>query len=349
MKPISSLSPFTDILFKIRPAGTNTETPLARLEAGQRIQALVVESQEQGALLEYQRHRFKAATRSRLRAGQEVGLEVVRTAPFIQFSLLSEEAPGQIARTVHLLSRGWPLSGLKSFMAGLSDSDPESLPSPGQEALQRFLQLAGTTSGRVRPDDLLFLLQRLGMTRERDLAEGRGGDASRTVKNGLEEVFLNGRGRSEQDNGVLWQALQRIELLQLLAVRMAEQGGMFYPLPLGLVQDGYLVIHERGGGKRSEESEVLPLKLSLFLDFRTLGPVRVDLPKDTAGVLVRIACGSEQSLERIAAGKELLERSLLALEVPLQGLNLVKGALPAAAALLQMATGEDRGVFSARA
>lgn len=238
MKPISSLSPFTDILFKIRPAGTRTDTPLARLEAGQRIQALVVESQEQGALLEYRRHRFQAATRSRLRVGQEIGLEVVRTAPFLQFSLLNEEAPGQIARTVHLLSQGWPLAGLKSFLAGLPGAGTESLPSPGQEALQRFLQVFSSTSDRVEPDDLLFLLRRLGMTRERDLARGRGNEAARTVKNGLEEVFLNGRGRSKQDNGLLWQMLQRIELLQLLAVRMAEQGGVFYPLPLGIVRTG---------------------------------------------------------------------------------------------------------------
>jgi hypothetical protein len=349
MKPISSISPFTDVLFKIRPAGTKTDTPLARLEAGQRIQALVVEGGEQNALLEYRRHRFRAATRARLLTGQEVGLEVVRTAPFIQFSLLGQDAPGQIARTVHLLGQGWPLTALKSFVAGMPGSDRESLPSPGQEALQRFLELAGNSSARVRPEDLAFVLHRLGMSRERDLAEGRGQDAAGTVKNGLEEAFLNGRGRSEQDNGLLWQALQRIELLQLLAVRMAEQGGMFFPLPLRMLQDGYLVVHDRAGQGASEESEPSSLKVSLFLDFRSLGPVRVDLLREPDGLYVRIACGTEQGMDRVTAGRGELERALQTLELPLRGLNVVRGALPAGAALLKMATGEEHGVFSAQA
>lgn len=350
MKPISSLSPFTDVLFKIRPSGINTETPLSRLEAGQRIQALVVEGGEQNALLEYRRYRFRAATRSRLLTGQEVGLEVVRTAPFLQFSLFGQETPGQIARTVHLLGQGWPLAGLKSFVAGLpgADVDQGSLPSPGQETLQRFLELCAGGSGRVRPEDLAFVLRHLGMSRERDLAEGRGSDAARTVKNGLEEIFLNGRGRSEQDNGLLWQALQRIELLQLLAVRMAEQGAMVFPLPLNMVQDGYLVVHDRAGGE-SGESEAAPLKVSLFLDFTNLGPVRVDLLREAEGLFVRIACGTEHCLDRVQGSRDVLEQSLQALEIPLKGLNVVRGALPAAAALLRMATGKESGMFSAQA
>ena len=122
---------------------------------------------------------------------------------------------------------------------------------------------------------------------------------------------------------------------------------MLYPLPLGMVRDGYLVVHERKGGE-SEEAESPPLKVSLFLDFRKLGPIRVDLLKDSVGVFVRVACGSEQVLERIAAGKDVLEQSLLSMKVPLQSLTLVQGAIPAAAALLQMATGEEQRVFSAR-
>lgn len=75
----------------------------------------------------------------------------------------------------------------------------------------------------------------------------------------------------------------------------------------------------------------------------------MDLLKDSAGVFVRIACGTGQALERIRSKREILERSLHSSGIPLQGLNLVQGAVPAAVALLQMATGEERGVFSARA
>ncbi|SDL65617.1 hypothetical protein SAMN05660860_00935 [Geoalkalibacter ferrihydriticus] len=156
--------------------------------------------------------------------------------------------------------------------------------------------------------DLLASLLRLIQREPRRHVGGEGETLMRRLAAGLEKELLAGLQQGREKNA---DALQHLEFWQMCRARMAEIGADFLPLPLGFLEQGYLLARRHGG---QDDTEAGPTKqacsLSLFLELEGLGSLQVHCLHQEDGLYLRFSCQNAQVAEFLAGGRDELTQAL---------------------------------------
>ena len=95
------------------------ELPI-NLRPEQLVRGTVIETGQDGAVLEINRQRYLAQGEQELRVGQKIDLQVLQTQPRLEFKVLSDLLHDRLSQALPLLTRSFDWSQLVSQLQQLS-------------------------------------------------------------------------------------------------------------------------------------------------------------------------------------------------------------------------------------
>lgn len=313
-------------LLRIQPLPHVTDDQVSReaqrqqLHVGQLLRASVTEGGQDHVTLAWGQDRFRAETRIPFRIGQTLELLVVATSPHIELRLLGDSLGERLSQYLQTLNGKWhffsaaeDLSGVAGGRSGPSGQDPSAF-------LELWRQACEGLSRSPSAEALRHVLTTLGLGHEADLAREGLSAFSPNLKSALLEVLHRAGSLDPELEEAFTQQLRLLEFFQLSQVRLGAQGMTLYPLPLSFLDQGFLLARNKHGEEEAESSALV----SLHLQLKGLGGLRIDLLEEGGGTLVRFACEDQEKADYIAAFRDELEQILEGL--PLEGLSFSVGA-----------------------
>lgn len=295
-------------------------------QPGQFLKALVLEVKpENRFLIDIGGTRLLAQSEATLAPGQTLQLQVVTTTPQIELKIVSDSLNQFFGRSLTLLGKNIDITALLQTIRQYAPSSLENLTSPARNILNTYFtlqktQLEGDESGII----LKQLIDRLGLSLERLLAEGNKEEVGHTLKAALLELSQRFRGAdtvAEHTHRIL----TTIELFQLAQIHMDRGDRQFlFPLPLPFVEQGFLLIENNSQQGEQGDYAASDVRFSLHLTMSDLGHLRIDFFHSQAGLYVRFHADSQEKSAFVAQFSDDLKRAIS--EVPLLGLTFAGDA-----------------------
>jgi len=286
------------------PEQTKSQTDRQRpaLRPGQLIRATVMEQRGQQLTLDMEGHSVTARSDLGVREGQQLLLHVTATSPQIQLQTLGLNTSGQPAAILQLLGAGWDLPSLLRRLQAHKSFKNSPLPDGVRTALQIFTEGPEGASGHIDGSTLSTLLKNLGVNPFED--DGQGGSLRQAL------ALIAGED-PEKDPGlteIAGRLLQGLDSTLQCNLRSSPGGTLVFPLPLPFLEKGFLVIeHPPGEGGGTTET---PAKLSLFLNLKNLGEMRVDMLMDGEELRIKFTCDTEEARRALSSNGEDLQAAL---------------------------------------
>jgi hypothetical protein len=317
-------------------------------QPGQFLKALVLEVKpENRFLIDIGGNRLLAQSEAPLAPGQTLQLQVITTTPQIELKIVSDNLSQFFGRSLTLLGKNIDITGLLQSIQQYTPSSLESLTSPTGNTLSTYFTLQNTPlegdkSGLI----LKQLIDRLGLSLERLLAEGNKEAASNTLKAALLELGQSFKGAdavAEHTNRIL----TTIELFQLAQIHMDEGDRQFlFPLPLPFVEQGFLLIENNGQrGNQGDYAESV-IRFSLHLTMSDLGHLRIDFFHIQEGLYVRFHTDSQEKATFVSHFSDELKQAIS--EVPLLGLTFAGDATDPVGDLMRHIIPEGQSILDTK-
>lgn len=295
------------------------------LDFGQILTATVAEARSGGRfLLSIGDSHLLAQSDAALQVGQTLKLRLTATQPQIELKIVSSDAmPQLIGKSISLISKNISIASLVSQLNQQQPSLLNSLSSTSKETLNFF-----STNELADPADpqggeiLKQLINRLGLSMERLLADGKSDKASATLKSALLEIassFKNAENVSENTHKIL----SALEVFQMAQIQLDTSKQFIYPLPLPFLENGFLLVDQDAAKSEGNDQAGTPYKFSLHLTMSELGFIRIDFFQAAEGLFIRFhAEDSDKSAFASSFGDELRQ----AITTPLAGLAFAADA-----------------------
>ena len=300
---------------------------LANWRVGQVLNALVVDSRPNGnVLLSVGGKQFVATTDIPVQPGTRMALEVKQVGPEVVLKRVQDQllqpggASARAAETALTLSSARPSALLNQLAA-----QPARLGSPDMQAAVRELMGRALRGESLRPGDLKAAMRDSGLFTEADLAQGRGAQASQSIKVTLSQLqaMALAAAQEESDESPEFRVLRQIsekagQLLNGIAQNQlaslpSDEGGSrwVFTLPVQLNQrfhDVRLQINRDTDSEAEEGAEVW--RASLGVDLPQLGPVDVNIRMARGIVSVAFVCAEPASSRILNNAMGTLEQRL---------------------------------------
>lgn len=240
------------------------------------------------------------AMQLKLMAGEtkEVAGDVARILE--QFKEMVTARPGK-DHPNHLMASLKPLLQHKDVL--------ESLSPAARKALEQFSNLQATDPSKLDGRTLKEMIGMLGLETEALLAKDRIEGTAQTLKSALTELTRTLTHPESELAAKAGQLLQDIHSVQLMRIRLEDQGFNIFPLPLPFLDQGYLVTDD-GSRKNKGEKEDRGENLALYLKLSGLGDLKIDILKDQQGLSLRFMASTAQKADFLAQYRKELEASL---------------------------------------
>lgn len=304
----------------------------------------VAEGGQERVLLDLGQRQLWAETKTPLKTGQHLTLQVVATSPRLELRLVDDLLAERLGGFLHLLGEHW---NIKPVLQALSEEDAifGQLSIGAQNALTALLELQQQPAALFDGLMLKAFLRRLGLNLESRLGGGEDdGDVAATLKGALLEIHhLKTHGDSAAGKAAE-RLLKNLESFQLCQVRLGQQGALLLPLPLPFLDQGYLVIEEGQSGAEGEERGAA--RFSLHLSLKSLGDLRVDFLHESQGLYVRFVCDSQEKIDFISPFLEELKMALTAF--PLKSVTFATDVEDPAKTLLRKILPEGDAMLDTR-
>jgi hypothetical protein len=246
-----------------------------------------------------------------LSPGTRLNLEVLSTKPLLELRIISRNPEMFFGKTLTLLGKNLDIGGL--FQSLNLPASPQ-LSATTQEGLKDFYNLqqmpVGSKDGGAH---LKQLLDRLGLSLEALLAEGKKNPAAQSLKAALLEIatlMKNGGELADTTNRLLG----TLELYQLTQLRLASENVFIFPLPLPFLDNGYLLI-EKDEKDNDTKKDSDTLRFSLHLTLEPLGNIEITFLQTPEGLYIRFACDSQTKKEFSSSYRDELTEMISSAEV----------------------------------
>ncbi len=280
-----------------------------------------------------------------LSAGAKIKLQVMATTPLVELKIISEQPQVAFGQTITLLGKNLDIGTLFQALTTSSPVLLDTLSSPTQESLKSFNTLQQSSIEGVKGGTVLKqLVDRLGLSLEALLAEGKGKQGTETLKAALLEiaaVIKNAEEVAEKTNRLLG----TLELYQLARLKLQSDNLLIYPLPLPFLDHGYLLVEQEKKAKESESDKV-PEPFSLHLSLEPLGDIEINLLQSDEGLYIRFACESEEKKQFVSTHQDELKNIISATEV--LGLSFTDNAENPASELIQQLVPEGESMLDTK-
>lgn len=297
MDTINALSP-------IKPVGTATSDSSGRQQSqqqaqpGQTITATVLESAGSNKFyLDISGQKILAGSdKLSLHPGTKLNLEVLSTKPLLELRIISKTPELFFGKTLTLLGNTLDIGLLFQSLKGGTSLLPAQLSTTSQSTIETFYHLQNASMGnKDGGTQLQQLIDRLGLTLESALAQGRGNTAGQTLKAALLEIASILR-----EGGVIADTANRLlgtlELYQLAQLRLSSENLLLFPLPLPFLDNGYLLVEQEEASDQEENKSDM-LRFSLHLSLEPLGDVEISFLQTKDGLYIQFACDSTEKKE----------------------------------------------------
>ena len=297
------------------------------LDFGQILTATVAEARSGGRfLLSIGDAHLLAQSDAALQVGQTLKLRLTATQPQIELKIVSSDAmPQLIGKSISLISKNISVTSLVSQLNQQQPAFLSSLSSTSKEALNFFStnELALADPADPQGGEILKqLINRLGLSMERLLADGKSEKASLTLKSALLEIassFKNAENVSENTHKIL----SALEVFQMAQIQLDTSKQFIYPLPLPFLENGFLLVDQDAAKSEGNDQARTPYKFSLHLTMSELGFIRIDFFQAAEGLFIRFhAEDTDKSAFASSFGDELRQ----SITTPLAGLAFAADA-----------------------
>lgn len=273
--------------------GSDRKPPLD-LRPGQVVQATVLHSDGDSALLELGRHQVRAESRLPLHAGEQLSLRVTSTAPHIELQRLVTPQDAGMTTLLQLLVGQWRqfpnmhklIQLLKNGATGWNETTKSLLAETARQLDTIPLEADGQS--------LAVLLENLGVVLQPDQQDSRA-----TLQWALQQAAASLAGE-ESGGGPEGRELQQLlDHARSLNLQLLPEGALLLPLPLPFLKRGLLLVEQSPSGRRQDGEK--PCRLSLFLDLTELGEMRVDVLWAEGDILVKFTCARDETAALLEA------------------------------------------------
>jgi len=347
MNTITPLSGVAPVSSSVPRYGDRQPQDQAPGQPGQFLKALVLEVRADNRfLIDIGGNRLIAQSEASLAPGQTLQLQVVTTTPQIELKIVSDTLNQFLGRSLTLIGKNIDITALFQSLQQ-SPTTLATLTPTTRNVLDSYFSLQQTPlEGDEGGAILKQLIDRLGLSLERLLAQGDTGGASKTLKAALLEIGQNFKGAAaiaEHTNRIL----TTLELFQLAQVHMNGDKQFLFPLPLPFVEQGFLLIEnnrERGEQGNYADDEV---RFSLHLTLSDIGNLRIDFFHTKEGLYVRFHTESPEKTDFVSQYSDDLKSAIS--EIPLLSLTFASDATDPVGDLMRHIVPEGTSMLDTKA
>lgn len=292
---MDTTTPISSSIQPISPANTGSRqrSPGQQTTVGQLLKAIVVEAKgENQFVLDFTGNRQPVRSESKLRIGQALQLQVIKTSPQIELKIVTDTLRAVIGRSLTLLDS---TINITSLYKGLQKSQNlTKITLSSQTVLETFFTLqqseTGNKDGGVQLKKLIDLL---GLNLEKLLSLDDKAQAVNTLKSALLEIsnsFQHAKSLAESTTRIL----STIELFQFTQLNNSGNSVFILPLPLPFLDQGYLVVEKQDQQESDADESKKSSRFSLYLTMSELGNLHLGFINTNNGLLIRFQTESEQ-------------------------------------------------------
>lgn len=282
--------------------GSDHKPPLD-LRPGQVVQATVLRSDGDSALLEMGRHQVRADSRLPLQAGEQLSLRVTSTAPHIELQRLVTPQGASLGPLLQLLVGQWRQHPNMHKLIQLFKQSPTAWNETTKSLLAETARHLETIPLEADGPALAALLEDLGVVLQPDQQDSRA-----TLQWALQQAAASLAGE-ESGGGPEGRELRHLlDQARSLNLQLLPEGALLLPLPLPFLRRGLLLVDQSPSG-RGQDAEK-PYRLSLFLDLTELGEMRVDVLWAQGDILVKFTCARDETATLLEAWSAELRQRL---------------------------------------
>ncbi len=245
-----------------------------------------------------------------LKTGDNIQLQVTRTAPQLEFTLLSDKL-GQFTRqSVTAIGKPVDLSGLFTVLKNNPDLF-SSLTHNSKTILQTFLGLQQsflTSPAREQGKIFKQLTENMGLNFEKLLSTKNWQETTHTVKHALLELL--GRTQAEDVQSAGQKLLTTLELFQLSQLHTTNDSRIIFPLPFPFIEQGYLVFNREQKSSDDTSDNGTERHFSLHLTMSAVGNIQVDFIQYDSALQIIIKTGSSGISDFFKLYSDELERKI---------------------------------------
>jgi hypothetical protein len=270
-----------------------------KLEPYQIVQATVAEGGLEKVVLNLKHHRLEAETKTFLRSGQNLSLQVLETHPQLQFRIIENSELNHIFRILHSLNQNIKVLPLFEAIQTSNVQGFDHFPKEMQALLSALIQLLQSNPGKLSGKDLSRLWDKLGLNLEALLSAGKTVEAKTNLKTMLlmHAIGIHKQGGTTES---IENVLDLFKLFQLCRYSLAQENLLFLPLPFSFLEQGYLLAEKkRHQGQEDNDSERF-WKMTLHLKLSFLGNLQILLLFENLTLCLRILCDSKDKVEIIS-------------------------------------------------
>ncbi|WP_163339302.1 hypothetical protein [Desulfopila sp. IMCC35008] len=330
----------------VTQAAQNLTTVSLAQFTNHQIQATVVQSPSSNQFtLQAGEQRFTVSSPRPLQQGANLQLRLTESTP-PQLQIISDNQPA-LAGTLLTVSNTPANTGILSGIFQQTGSIFEILSPLSRNTLETyFSHQQQPAQGGQAGAALKQLVDRLGLSFEKLLSQGKNQKAAATLKAALLEIINTLKG-ADQVSKSTSQLLTTLELFQLAQLQ-SETGHQFiFPLPLPFIEQGYMLVDQNAGDKENgETSGEQETRFSLHLKLSDIGNIRVDMFQTDEGLYIRFHTDSNEKAEFVKEYSDELRESIT--ETALLGLSFGTEAEDPANALLRHVLPEGGGVLDTK-
>lgn len=302
IKPLTSILPISPTSSHSGERGQGQ-----RPSVGQLLKATVVEASGANRfILDFAGNKQPVRSEATLSIGQTLQLQVTKTSPSIELKIVSDTLNEYLGRSLTLLNN----IDLKTLFKGLQQKPEQfSHMTPASKTLlESFFSMQETWSdGKDGGTTLKQMIEKLWLNLESLIARGDTQKALNTLKAALLEVthlFKNAESISDSTNKIL----TTIELFQFAQLGSGSNSLYIFPLPLPILDQGYLVIEKR---EEDENDSTSPeMRFSLHLSMSEIGNVRIDFLQTEEGLFLKFQAESQEVADFVQSLSEELKETI---------------------------------------
>ena len=346
MNTINALTP-------INPVGTATSDSNSRQQSqqqakpGQTFSATVLESAGNNRFyLDILGDKIVARSdKVTLTPGTRINLEVLSTKPLLELKIISKIPEMFFGKTLTLLGKNLDISLIFQSLNPPASPLLGQLSPASQASIQDFYNLQQTSiENKDGGTQLKQLVDRLGLTLESVVAQGKNSAAEQTLKAALLEItaiLREGGAIADTANRLLG----TLELYQLAQLRLSTENLFIFPLPLPFLDNGYLLVEQ---DKNSDKglSETDTLRFSLHLTLEPFGDIEITFLQTKDGLYIRFACESADKKEFTNGFQDDLKEMISSTEV--LGLSFTDTAGNPASDLIQQLVPDGKAILDTK-
>jgi hypothetical protein len=335
VKPVSGIIPTK----ALQSSQDQPQSILKTLSPGRLLKAEVIQGGKENALLQWGNVQFRAESKVLLQEGQKLNLLVTENSAQVKLKILGDN--------VQVLRNHWPILTEKNLLPRLLDvltAQPHLLAKPLNPDIRKSLEFYHTYPESSDTPDLervVLLLRMLGINFPQ-AKEGDGeGSQRELLKTSLEKILAE---LKEPDSGLarkLETVLGGLQKNSLAGQEGKESEAFFTLLPLPFLEKGFLVVQQSGHESRSSEEP--SWRLSLFLETKSLGELRIDFLHQENGLFLKIISESSDIRTFLESCQDELRELVSA--VTLRGLTFEAAQEPPGSFLLKQIAGGEESIL----